>query len=317
MIPSPSVCFNGRIMKHKTMNDLRSKKFDKSVINNESKVKSNFKPNKNQLFTINGTIRTDQADNILRNTTDVHNLKILNEVRMNLDMQKLINSDRGTIINKVKLFNDEQPIVHASQRTELNLDSKIISVLYSKPGSSQASDVRSSKMSNKMNPVYDSATVVYNTKEHTCVQNTPNKEKTNYVRSSQNEAQSVFEVFNDHESNTSNFPNFFDKLNKASMLKTFKSNIRGKKLSECRGEIKDSVWNRTSTCNSEDKNNSIANESENDLPQVELTPTKTFKMFKNSISSEKYFATTLSIDPKTFDENVSLKQIPMETRDFE
>lgn len=95
-------------------------------------------------------------------------------------------------------------------------------------------------------------------------------------------------------------------------IRTSKAKIgsRCKKLSECKGEFIESLWNRTNS------NYSDMNQFELAIPEVEIIP-RQLGNEKTSLWSEGFFTTTLSIDPNTFEEGVTLKHIPLEIKDFE
>jgi hypothetical protein len=44
---------------------------------------------------------------------------------------------------------------------------------------------------------------------------------------------------------------------------------------------------------------------------------KRLEILKDSLASDKFFSTTLSIDPNTCEENVSFKQLPIELMNFQ
>lgn len=98
------------------------------------------------------------------------------------------------------------------------------------------------------------------------------------------------------------------------ILQMYKNAAHNKKISECKGEDFDTIWKSTSS------NNSSPDDNDNDIDflfPISETASKRLEQLKDSLASDKFFSTTVSIDPNTFEENASLKNFPLDRKDYQ
>ena len=338
-----STALQGRVFKHKTLHDLRKKTFNRWSIDLDSTYDSNYKFD-NFLTQVKPLKKID-LNSTFKLTTNLSKQPILPKSKIDLREFNINPSHENAKVNKVydsSLKETDKRMYHCVSKPVIkshkacfgsmqkNIDiSNTISARSNtgtKPWTQKEKNYQNCKaledayasyiskwVAGASNSWLDKNDSEFQTKAgSSCV--APSVKKNKFHQQSDVKVEPIFEIFD--EENKENDESRVN-VNYAKKLEKSKQNKRLKQISAWIGENYDSIQRDTLTTISEYKIRSREHHEMDYLFPMGNSAVKKLEVIKDSLASDKFFSTTISIDPNTWEEGVEHKQLPLDIYTFQ